>query len=88
VDTQAFSLQINSFLGSAKGATIPIADPSSRQPRWGLLRPELADAVIVGEGHAPVVAVLVPAGKNAEPDESIPDPKGRESRTPKHFPCK
>ena len=39
---------------------------------------------IVGEGHAPVVAVLVPAVKK-KPNESIPDPKGRESRTPKPF---
>jgi hypothetical protein len=31
----------------------------------------------------PVVAVLVPAVKKA--DESIPDTKGRESWTPKHF---
>jgi hypothetical protein len=42
-------------------------------------------AVVVGEGHAPVAAVLVPAVKA---DESIAAPKGRESRTPSLFPCK
>jgi hypothetical protein len=37
---------------------------------------------MVSEGYAPVVAVLVPAGRQ---DESIPDTKGRESWTPKRF---
>jgi hypothetical protein len=39
----------------------------------------------VGEAHAPVVAVLVPAVKKS-PDEAIPAPKGRESWIPRRFP--
>jgi hypothetical protein len=35
-------------------------------------------------GHAPIVAVLL--AQEAKADESIPDPKGRESRTPTDFP--
>jgi hypothetical protein len=41
--------------------------------------------LLVCEGHAPVVAVLLVSAKK-EADESIAAPKGRESRTPKHFP--
>jgi hypothetical protein len=42
--------------------------------------------VLGGEGHAPVVSVLVPAvEKRQKAVESIPDTKGRESWTPKHF---
>jgi hypothetical protein len=38
------------------------------------------------KGHTPVVAVLgTRPEKKKEADESIPDTKGRESRTPKHF---
>jgi len=50
---------------------------SSQQPP----QPLVVDAL----EYAPVAAVLASAGKA---DESIPDPKGRESRTPRTFPCK
>jgi hypothetical protein len=46
--------------------------------------PRQADAVMVGEGHTPVVAVLLASADEA--DESIPAPKGSESRTPRPFP--
>jgi hypothetical protein len=45
---------------------------------------------MVGEGHAPVVALLCREGscsrRKKKADESIPDTKGRESRTPTDFP--
>jgi hypothetical protein len=67
-----FPLHNTRFWGPRGGAIIAILDP------WQ------ADAVMVGAGHAPVAAVLVPAVKKA--DESIPDTKGRGSRTPRPFP--
>jgi hypothetical protein len=73
-----FPLQIGSFLGAATGAMMAIADPSGRHPFAA------SDAVVVGEGHVPVVQYF---SWPPEPDESIPDPKGRESRTPGLFPC-
>jgi hypothetical protein len=45
--------------------------------------PKASQPQTVGEGHAPLVAVLL---ASAKADESIPDTKGRESWTPKHFP--
>ena len=59
-----FPLQIDSFLGTATGAIIAILDPSQ------------ADAVIVGEGDAPVVAVLLAAAKK-KADVRMAVPKGR-----------
>ena len=44
--------------GPRKGATMPIADPSARD-----LSAASRVVVVVGEGHAPVAAVLVPAVK-------------------------
>jgi hypothetical protein len=58
---------------------MPIADPSARHPSTA------SPVLVVGEGHAPVVAVLRDEAKK-KPDVSIPAPKGRESRTPRHFP--
>jgi hypothetical protein len=65
--------------GPRKGATMPIADPSARHPSTA------SPVLVVGEGHAPVVAVLRDEAKK-KPDVSIPAPKGRESRTPTDFP--
>jgi hypothetical protein len=47
------------------------------------LNPEPAAAVLVSEGHAPVVAVLLASAKEA--DESIAAPKGRGPRIPAAF---
>jgi hypothetical protein len=46
-----------------------------------------ADAVVWGEGHAPVVAVLLAAAKNPWTDESIAAPKGHGPPAAVHFPC-
>jgi hypothetical protein len=52
-----------------------------------LLGSEPAAAVLVGEGHAPVVAVLVPdVKKKMEADESIAAPKGHGPPDPAAFP--
>jgi hypothetical protein len=39
-----------------------------------------------GEGNGPVLAVLLASEAGKKADEAIPDTKGRESWTPKHFP--
>jgi hypothetical protein len=49
-----------------------------------IVAPRRADVVMVGEGHAPVVAVL---DSRAQADESIAAPKGFESWPPGLFPA-
>ena len=71
---QRFSLQ-NPLLGNRSGG--------HHRRSW---TPELAATRARGEGHAPVLAVLLAVSKK-KADESIPDPKGRESWTPRTFPC-
>jgi hypothetical protein len=48
-----------------------IADPSARYLSAA------SPVVVVGEGHAPVVAVIVPAVPKKKADECIAAPKGR-----------
>jgi hypothetical protein len=47
---------------------------------------QLESRALVKPKESPVVAVLLAREKQKKADESIPDTKGRESRTPKHFP--
>ncbi len=69
-----FPLQTGHFLGAAKGAMMrfgwtPLAGTPCRA-----LRPELAASVLVGEGHAPVVAVLhASAKKQVDPSAEARD---------------
>jgi hypothetical protein len=73
-DSYDFDLQNASFQGPRKG-------PSSRRS-W---TPGRADAVMVGEGRPPRCGSTSCEWQETA-DESIAAPKGRESRTPKHFP--
>jgi hypothetical protein len=57
-DPQAFPLQTGRFLGATTGATMPIT-----VPLWPPFAASLA--VLVGESHAPVVAVLLASWKKA-----------------------
>jgi hypothetical protein len=63
-DPDAFTLQIARFQGTVGVAMIAILDPSQ------------ADAVIVGEGDAPVVAVLLSRVK-ADVRTAVPKGRGR-----------
>jgi hypothetical protein len=68
-----FPLQTGRFLGSAKGAMMLLVAPSGRHPSAA------SPAVVVGEGHAPVLAVLLAADPR-QTSPSLP-PKG-ENRGP------
>jgi hypothetical protein len=57
----------------------PLSSPLSRTP-------ESAAAQLAREGHAPVVAVLVPAVKKSQRCPSRP-PKGVNHGPPRLFPC-
>jgi hypothetical protein len=80
-----FAAQADESIPAPKGresrtpTDFPLHNSLFQRPRQGaiiaILDPCQADAVSVGEGHAPVVAVPVPAVKKA--DESIAAPKGR-----------
>jgi hypothetical protein len=75
-----FSLQIGIFLGNRDGAimansrTPPAGTPSAASPPWWWAR-----------AMPRCGSTCARRGKKA--DESIPAPKGRESRTPRTFPC-
>jgi hypothetical protein len=56
-----FPLQTGRFLGTMMGAMMAIADPSGRHPSAA------SPTVVVGEGYAPVVAVLRAACKKKQP---------------------
>lgn len=67
-----FPLQIGSFLGTATVAMMAIADPSGWHPFAA------SGAVVVGEGHAPVVGVLlavcqIQAGPAISPSRGQPE---------------
>jgi hypothetical protein len=78
VDPTPFSLQTGSFIGATKGGHD--GDRGSLWPAGLRSRQPHRDG---GRGACPVVAVLLASSK--QPDESIPDTKGRESWTPEHF---
>jgi hypothetical protein len=63
-----------------KGPSSPFLDPLA----FAFLARCRADAELAAKVMAPVVAVLRHDGD--QPDEPIPAPKGRESRTPTDFP--
>ncbi len=54
-----------------------------RSPAWT----QATRCVMVGEGHAPVVAVLVTSAKKGKAEESITAPKGHAPRPLQPFPC-
>jgi hypothetical protein len=56
---------------------MPVVDLSDRHHRWTI---ELADAVMVAEGHAPVVAVLLAMSVKRQTSPSAP-PKEACDRT-------
>lgn len=60
-----FPCKMTAFEGSTMGAMMPFADPSRRHALSGSAT-ELAAAVLVREGHAPVGAVLL-AGEAKAP---------------------
>jgi hypothetical protein len=75
---------------SRANAFSPPNRPFLRVTRRGhdrLLGSLQARAVMAGEGHAPVLAVLVAAAKKTA-DDSISGPKGRGPQTFSLFPCK
>jgi hypothetical protein len=70
-------------LASRRGPLLPPKDVNHGPPRtFPCVKAVSGDHAMVGEGHAPVGAVLL---AQAEADESIPDTKGRESWTPQAF---
>jgi hypothetical protein len=71
-----FPLQEDRFQGTTTGGHDADRGPPWRAPLRG------SPAVLVGEGHAPVVAVLL---ASAKPDESIAAPKGHGPPDPPAF---
>jgi hypothetical protein len=76
-----FSLQIGSFLGTATGG-----HDGDRGPLWPAPSSPPSPAFIVGEGHAPVVGVLVPAVKQKSQMSASPPPKDVNHGPPRSFP--
>jgi hypothetical protein len=81
------SLQTGCFLGGHEGGHDPIHGPPAGVPAGAAA--ELAAALLVGEGHALVVAVLLASASDArQPLEPICAPKGIGPAHPGYFPCK
>jgi hypothetical protein len=72
---QTFSLQTAASWGPRRGPRWRSRTPLARTPFAA------SPAAVVGEGHAPVVAVLLTARKEEKPDEPIAAPKGHGPRT-------
>jgi hypothetical protein len=67
-----------------RGMSVPLLGSRERHER--LRGPGRAKALVVGEGHAPVVAVLLGSSEPEKALESIAAPKGRGPLTPSAFP--